>query len=83
MKMVINQKKTKTMVFNPCLVRDFIPEFELDGQDIEMVEEMRLLGVVFRSDMKWSTNTEVMISKAYKKLWVQILLILRIFMLNK
>ena len=67
--MVINQKKTKTMVFNPCLVRDFIPEFELDGQDIEMVEEMRLLGVVFRSDMKWSTNTEVMISKAYKKLW--------------
>ena len=67
--MVINQKKTKTMVFNPCIVRDFIPEFELDGQDIEMVEEMRLLGVVVRSDMKWSTNTEVMISKAYKKLW--------------
>ena len=67
--MVINRKKTKTMVFNPCIVRDFIPEFELDGQDIEMVEEMRLLGVVVRSDMKWTSNTELMISKAYKKLW--------------
>ena len=30
---------------------------------------MRLLGVVVRSDMKWTRNTELMISKAYKKLW--------------
>ena len=34
-----------------------------------MVEEIRLLGLVVRSDLKWTSNTEEMILKAYKKLW--------------
>ena len=67
--MRINQQKTKVMVFNPCIIRDFTPEWEVGGQGIEMVEEMRLLGLVVRSDLKWTSNTEEMISKAYKKLW--------------
>ena len=67
--MRINQKKTKVMVFNPCIVRDFTPEWELGGQGIEMVEEIKLLGLVVRSDLKWTSNTEEMIKKAYKKLW--------------
>ena len=36
---------------------------------MEMVEEIRLLGVVVRSDMKSASNTEEMIVKAYKRLW--------------
>ena len=46
-----------------------MPELALDNQELEMVEEMRLLGVVVRSDMKWSSNTEQMLTKAYKRLW--------------
>ena len=57
------------MVFNPCIIRDFTPEWEVGGQGIEMVEEMRLLGLVVRSDLKWTSNTEEMISKAYNNLW--------------
>ena len=67
--MMVNKKKTKVMVFNPCKAWDFMPELTLDNQELEMVEEMRLLGVVITSDMKWSSNTEEMLIKAYKRLW--------------
>ena len=30
---------------------------------------MKLLGLVVRSDLKWSSNTEEMVAKAYKRLW--------------
>ena len=67
--MQINKKKTKVMVFNPCKAWDFMPDLTLDNQELEMVEEMRLLGVVVRSDMTWSSNTKQMLTKAYKRLW--------------
>ena len=57
------------MVFNPCIAWDFLPELTLDNQELEVVEEMRLLGVTLQSDMKWTSNTEQMILKAYKRLW--------------
>ena len=68
--MKLNLKKTKLMLFNPCTSVDFMPDFQLDTQEIELVEEVRLLGVILRSDMKWTSNTEHMVKKAYKKLWV-------------
>ena len=68
--MVINQKKTKFMVFNPCTSIDFIPEFTLDGHDLEVVEEMRLLGLILRSDLTWHANTDNMVTKANKRLWM-------------
>ena len=67
--MQINNKKTKLMVFNPCLAWDFLPEMSLDGHDLEMVEEFKLLGVVLRRDLKWTSNTENMTERAYKRLW--------------
>ena len=67
--MKINKEKTKVMVFNPCKAWDFMPDLTLDNQELEMVDEMRLLGVVVRSDMKWSSNTDQMLTKAYKRLW--------------
>ena len=33
------------------------------------MEEIRLLGLIVRSDGKWSSNTKNMISKANKRLW--------------
>ena len=41
--MIINQKKTKLMIFNPCTSKDFMPDFNLEGNDLEVVEEVRLL----------------------------------------
>ena len=68
--MKINHKKTKLMVFNPCWTLDFMPEFEFGADQLQFVEEMRLLGVIIRSDMKWSSNTEDIVKRASNKLWV-------------
>ena len=66
--MLINEKKTKLMVFNPCISLDFTPEFNLNGKQLEVVEEMKILGLIIRSDLSWKSNTEQIVSKAYKKL---------------
>ena len=68
--MKINYKKTKVMTFNPCTSIDFMPELCLDNNDLEVVDEVRLLGLIIRSDLKWVSNTENMVSKANKKLWI-------------
>ena len=56
--MAINFIKTKSMLFNPCKLIDFTPKLKISGSDIEAVEEIRLLGLVIRSDLKWSSNTD-------------------------
>ena len=64
-KMKVNNNKTKLMLFNNCKKWDSMPELSLDGHDMVLEEEMRLLGVVIRSDMKWSSNTENIVKKGY------------------
>ena len=68
--MKLNLKKTKLIVFNPCRNLDFMPKICLDDQELEVVEEIRLLGLTIRSDMKWVSNTEHMVKKANKRLWL-------------
>ena len=58
------------MVFNPCTSKDFMPRIALGNQELEVVEETKLLGLIIRSDMKWITNTQNMIKKANKRLWI-------------
>ena len=66
MQMKMNLQKTKFMVFNPTSNFDFIPEHK----EIETNEEMKLLGLVIRNDLSWKSNTEQMIKRAYKRLWI-------------
>ena len=66
----MNFKKCKFMLFNPTINYDFIPEYEIEGNNIETVEEMRLLGLTIRNDLKWQSNTEDIVKRAYKKLWM-------------
>ena len=68
--MKLNYDKTKLIIFNPCRTKDFMPEIALDGHEIEVVDEIRLLGIILRSDMKWVSNTLNMTNKANKRLWI-------------
>ena len=68
--MKIDFEKNKIIVFNPCTKTDFMPKMIIDNQELEVVNEVRLLGLTLRSDMKWSSNTNNMISKANKRLWI-------------
>ena len=47
-----------------------MPEFTLDNNLIEVVDEIRCLGLLVRSDLKWISNTRSIVNKAYKKLWI-------------
>ena len=47
-----------------------MPNIQIDGNEIEVVEEMRILGLIIRSDMKWSSNSEHIVLKAFHRLWV-------------
>ena len=70
-KMKINNKKTKVMLFNSKIKTDFQPKIFLqDGSLLEVVEEVKLLGVIITSDLKWKKNTKNIIIKAYKRMWM-------------
>ena len=68
--MKINYKKTKTMLFNPCRSLDFHPGIDVLGNKIEYVEQFRLLGLIITPDLKWTANTNHLVSKAFKRLWI-------------
>ena len=69
--MVINQNKTKVMLFNPSKKFDFLPQIQTDeGSTIEVIEETKLLGILVRSDMSWKSNTKMLCKKSYSRLWI-------------
>ena len=68
--MKINLKKTKFMLFNQCKSFDFMPSLELEGCQIDLVEDMKILGVMISSDMKFSKNTQYIIKKAFRRIWM-------------
>ena len=68
--MRLNTGKTKTILFNTAKNWDFLPEIQVDGQNLEVVEDYKLLGVMISSDLKWDKNTEHITKKAYNRLWM-------------
>ena len=57
--MKINQLKTKVAIFNPLNKIDVMPKISFDGQnDIEVVEDYKLLGQILSTDMKTLKNTQ-------------------------
>ena len=45
-----------------------MPEVTIDNHELEVVDEIRLLGLILRSDNRWIYNTSNMIAKANKML---------------
>ena len=67
--MKLNYEKTKLMVFNPGTKRDFLPRFSFNDKELEVVKESKLLGVIIRNALSWSSHTNYMVKRGYKKLW--------------
>ena len=68
--MKLNLSKTKFMLFNPTLNYDFVPSLTMENTNIETQDEMKLLGLTVRNDLSWKSNTNSMVKRAYKKLWI-------------
>ena len=67
-KMVLNQKKTKVMLFNFTDNYKFTTRLELNSENIEVVNQAKLLGVVITDDLKWDKNTEYLVKKTYSRM---------------
>ena len=69
--MKINKKKSNVMMFNKSRKYDFPPELKFsDGTNLDVISEVKLLGIIVSDDLKWQKNTNFITSKAMKKLWI-------------
>ena len=65
--MKINEEKSKIMIFNASKKYDFPPELEFsDGTHLEVITQVKLLGVILSEDLKWYNNTNYITQKAMK-----------------
>ena len=62
-KMVINSKKTKAMIFN-FSTDQFSTRLKLNDENIEIIENTKLLGTLIENDLKWDLNTKSLVKKA-------------------
>ena len=63
-KMLINENKTKNMIFNFTKNYQFSTRLQLNDQIIETLEKTKLLGTVITDDLKWEENTKHLIKRA-------------------
>ena len=69
--MQLNHEKTKVILFNNARTYDFTPNLSIqNGGPLEVVEQVRLLGVELRSDLSWRSNTSAICQKSYSRMWM-------------
>ena len=66
--MMINSSKTKTMLFNFTNNFQFSTRLKLENEILETVTETRLLGTIISSDLKWDSNTNNIVKRAYARM---------------
>ena len=59
------------MKFNFSKSMDFPPELQIEGfkENLKVIKETKLLGIVLTDDLKWGANTDYICTKAYKNMW--------------
>ena len=62
--MMLNVKKTKIMIFNFTENHQFTTRLELENQNVEVIENAKLLGTILSKDLKWNSNTSNLIKRA-------------------
>ena len=66
--MKLNERKTKQIVFNFNKDKLFTTEVKVKDEALEIVEEVKLLGVIIDKNLKWENNTSYLVKKANKKM---------------
>ena len=66
--MVLNEKKTKNIIFNFSKENQFSTKLMLKNEPLEVVNETKLLGVYITSDLKWNKNTEYLVKEVNRRM---------------
>ena len=62
--MLVNAKKTKSMIFNFTKNYQFTTNLSINNNDIEVIDSTRLLGTIIQKDLKWNLNSAEIVRKA-------------------
>ena len=65
---VNNVKKTKTIIFNFSKKYKSSTQLSVDDENIELVNEAKLLGTFITDDLKWNKNIKEIVKKAYRRI---------------
>ena len=63
-KMKINERKTKTMIFNFSKNYKFTTRLEMNGEPLDVIESTKLLGTVISNNLSWDENVSVLVRKS-------------------
>ena len=63
-KMLINEKKSKTMIFNYTSKYQFTTRLSINDKVLEVINHARLLGTIISDDLSWDMNTANLVKKA-------------------
>ena len=69
-RMVLNGKKTKEMIFDFRIKKTVFRSIKLYDSDLERVPSYKLLGIWLEDNLKWTKNTEYIVKKARKRLYL-------------
>ena len=56
------------MIFNFTKKYQFTTDLSVNGKNIEVINETKLLGTFLTTDLKWKKNTAEIVEKAYKRM---------------
>ena len=62
--LIINEKKTKTIIINFTENYKFTKRLRLKGENVEVINTTRLLGTMLQDDLKWDLNVSSIVKKA-------------------
>ena len=65
---MLNEPKTKFMLINYTRNYKFSTRLTLNGNLLENVNEIKLLGMMITNDLKWDRNTAFLVKKAYARM---------------
>ena len=63
-KMLVNERKSKTIIFNYTNNYQFTTRLKINDQPLEVIDSTRLLGTIISNDLKWDLNCANIIKKA-------------------
>ena len=65
--MKLNTRKTKCMPYINSKTKDFMPQLKLDNEGfLEVIYEIKLVGLVLSSDLKWDNHVNYTVSRVNK-----------------
>ena len=68
--MKINEKKTKSMVFNFTKNYQFMTDLELNKTEIDVETETKLLGTILSNQLSWDSNTKNIVKRANARMQI-------------